>query len=675
MQLDLVHNELVFSRIENTKAFTEALARGKGLKFRRFGANISISLEHFEVARQVLREFAAELRVTIRYEKFAYLFVLNKSPLHIEWHPHECTIDGSGMPWDAIIPATRYFDKAALNTTAYKKGHWDGNQHLFDAVEGKFPSGLMERITGMLRFAAVPFTIDRKFEYPTPHFHLQPVFDFTPTEDQIAAVSALNKANFGVAKLPTGFGKTSFVAADLIAKKGVRSLFLANQRVLLSDAESDFRSVFRHDNVKIGVIGDGKFDPGDITVASIQGIVAALAPPSPQEVSQVFKDLAAAKAALKAAQSAEGKAQCQKEINRLHMRLKSNDAKKNRTAEIIPFLKSVQLFIVDEAQVLGTDMWDRFLHVCPAPYRYTLSATPIRGDGGTIQIIAATGEMRYESSAAEQIEKGRLAEFKGNFVCFDHRIPKAVSRNLKIDFHQAYDIFILNNRLRNEHLCQKVIEFAKAGHSVLALVTRLDHAAIVQNMLLELRMPEWTSRVVTGETAKGVRQENIDDYRAGKFPILIGSSIFDVGFNAKNASRMVRFNAGASEVREPQRAGRTVRVRDDGSHGETYDVIDLNCPYFESQSWKRWKLLREEFGADRVKVVSGTIMGELAIEALSAVVAATPDQTDRKAGEDIIRQLTTIDQLEDIPAYGDISDITRDPDLKALLDELRFDTL
>jgi superfamily II DNA or RNA helicase len=675
MQLDLVRNELVFSKVQNGATFRDALERGKDLKYRRFGSNFYISLEHFAVARQVLREFADELRITMRYEKFAYLFVTKPADIHIDWHPSLCTISGRGMPWEAIIPATRYFDKAALQSTAYEKGQWDGHTHLFNAIDGEFPSGLLERITYILTERGIPFTIDRKFDYPKPTLDLHPVFDFEPTEDQIRAVHALDKSNFGVAKLPTGFGKTSFVAADLIAKKGVRSLFLANQRVLINDAENDFRSVFKNDNVKIGVIGDGQFNPGDITVASIQGIVAALNKPTLSEITQVGNDMDAAKAALGVAKSPETKAKYDKEVKRLIKKLKAIDSRIARSNEIFPFLQSIDLFIVDEAQVLGTEMWDRFLRVCEAPYRYTLSATPIRGDGGTIQIIAATGDMRFESSASEQIAKGRLSEFKGYFMPFDHRIPKELGQQIKIDFNQAYDIFIMNNQLRNEHLCKQVIKFAKEGHSVLALVTRIDHATIIQEMLIELGMPDWTMAIVTGDTAKGARKEIIENYREGKFPILIGSSIFDVGFNAKNASRMVRFNAGASEVREPQRAGRTVRVREDGSHGETYDMLDKNVPYFESQSWKRWKLLREEFGDHRVTVLPGMVVGEMAISALRDVVAATPDQTDRKAGEAIIAQLTIVSQHDEIPDFGDMSFITEDEDLKALLDELRVPDL
>lgn len=673
MQLDLFNNELIFKQVRNPSEFARLLERGKDLKFRRSAGNFYVSLEYFEVTRQVLREVKGGMTFSVPYERFAHLFVMNKNPIHIEWHPAECAIKGSGMPWHAIIPATRYFDKAALNSQAYEHGRWDGHRNLFDVVNGKFPSGLVERILAILNEENVPFTIHRSFDYPTPKFILHPIFEFTPTDDQIKAVEALDKANNGIAKLPTGFGKTSYVAAALIARKGVRSMFLANQRVLISDARKDFQSVFRNDNIHIGTIGDGEFDPGDITVASIQGVKAALEPPTQQDVAQVGLDLERAREALRKAVGPDV-AKLTKEVQRLETRRKKMQFRIERAARIIPYLKSIDLFIVDESQVLGTAMWDKFLHACPAPYRYTLSATDTRGDGGRIQIVAATGERRYESSAAEQIEKGRLAEFQGRFRCFDHGIPKELARELRIDFHQAYEFFIVNNEVRNSHLCDKVIEFAKAGNSVLALVTRLAHAEIIRDMLMAKGMPEWTMEIVHGETPKKAREDRIERYRKGEFPILIGSSIFDVGFNAKNASRMVRFNAGGSEVREPQRAGRTVRKREDNSHGETYDLIDINVPYFENQGWKRWKLLKEEFGAERVKVLPGTIEGHADIVSLREVVAAIPDETDREQGEKIIEQLLANENNDVRPDY-DIEELEKNPDLKAILEDLRFDTI
>lgn len=675
MQLDLFRNELVFTRMLNPKQFAKTLQGAKGIKFRTYKGTYYVPLAHIDSLRYVLRDYAGTMRYTQRYEVFANRFVVNPNPIHIDWYPDVCKISGKGVPWELIIPQSSYFTKAALQSKSYENKQWDGTVQLFDTINGEFPSGLLERFIKAMQEKNVAFTIKQHFKYPEKDFNLFPVFEFKPTKDQEDAVEALYKANNGIAKLPTGFGKTSFVAASLIARKGVRSMFLANQRVLINDAKEDFKQVFRNDDIHIGTIGDGEFDPGDITVASIQGIVAALTPPTIFEKQDVSRDLEFAQLILRDTTDPEKKLKAEKDVKRLTKKVEKMKWKEERSVLIKEYLKGVKLFIVDESQVLGTEMWNKFLHACPAPYRYTLSATDTRTDGGRVQIVAATGERRYESSAAEQIEKGRLSEFRGHFKRFDHGLDKEVLRDLNIEYHQAYQIFIVDNELRNQHLVSQLIKWAKEGNSVLALVTRRGHGENVQRILLEQNMPEYTFAYVDGNTPKKERNDIITRFRNSEFPILIGTSIFDVGFNAKNASKIVRFNAGGSEVREPQRAGRTVRVREDGSWGESYDMLDLNVPYFESQSFKRIKFLQEEFGLQRVKVLPGEIKGEANIVALKELINSIPDETDREKGEEILAALANRNEFKetDIPEMKGIDEIEKDQDLKSLMDQLRMD--
>ncbi|WP_180232377.1 DEAD/DEAH box helicase [Priestia megaterium] len=671
MLLDIKNNELIFSKLHDLEEFREDLRQLKDVKYREYLNKFYVSLADFEEVQAVLADkYRGGINFSDMYQQFANKFILAKGDVKITWNAAVSQIEGPNIPWHEIIPKTSYFDKRAKRSKSLGKS-WSGYVHLFDPVKGQFPSGLLERIVDSLQKHGVPFSIDQTFSYPKPYLNLTSTFSFEPTEDQINSVAALDKANSGIGKLPTGFGKTSYVAAALIQKKGVRALFLANQKILTGDAKSDFTSVFADNDISIGYIGEGIFETGDITVASIQTVASALKKPDKKERELAEYQIKLAEQRLGYARDEEQKKDARKEIKKHKARLKSIDARITRHKKIIPFLKEIDLFIVDEAQVLGTQQWDAFLHACPAPYRYTLSATPTRTDGGGVQIVAATGEMRYESFASEQIEKGRLAEFTGHFRKFDHKMEKDVVRDLKIEYHQAYDIFIVHNDKRNDHLCDKVIEWAK-DYYVLALVTRKAHGEIVRKMLIEKGIKEEDVHYIDGDTNEKERDKLIESFRNCEFPILIGTSVFDVGFNAKNASKMVRFNAGSSEVREPQRAGRTVRKRLDDTVGETYDLIDTNCPYFESQGWKRYSLLREEFGAERVKFHHDIIDGELNIIALEEIVATTPDKTDRAKGEEIIRTLQFIqddeDEDEDDSEGYNLDDLS--PNLKSILEEL-----
>ncbi|MED4068671.1 DEAD/DEAH box helicase [Priestia megaterium] len=671
MLLDLKNNELIFSEVGDMASFRDDLRSNKDVKFREYLQKFYVSLADFDAIRSVLsKKHKGGINFTDTYQRFANKFVLSQGDVKIIWNTTVCEIEGPNIPWHEIIPKTSYFNKAAKRSRTYGKS-WSGYVHLFNPIKGEFPSGLLERVIQALTKNGTSFTIDQTFSYPKPYFHLSPSFSFEPTTDQINSVAALEKSNTGIAKLPTGFGKTSYVAASLIQKKGVRSLFLANQKILTNDARKDFEAVFAGNDISLGFIGDGVFEPGDITVASIQTIAASLKEPNEKERELAEYQIGLAEQRLKLARDDEQKKEAKKEIKKHTARLRGIDARIERHKRVIPFLKEVDLFIVDEAQVLGTEQWNSFLHACPAPYRYTLSATPTRTDGGGIQIIAATGEMRFESFASEQIEKGRLAEFTGHFRKFDHKMEKDVVKDLNIEYHQAYDIFIVHNEKRNDHLCDKVIEWAR-DYYVLALVTRKAHGEIVKKMLIEKGMNEEDVHYIDGDTNEKKREKIITSFRNCEFPVLIGTSVFDVGFNVKNASKMVRFNAGSSEVREPQRAGRTVRKRLDDTVGETYDMIDTNCPYFESQAWKRLSLLREEFGSERVKFHSGIIEGELNVIGLQEIVSSIPEKTDRAKGEEIIKTLQYVnddfEEEEDDTEDYNLDDLS--PNLKRILDQL-----
>lgn len=587
---------LVLERFDFTgdRTLVRAALNKKEVPYNERYNRFYIPLSSFMLARDALRHLP--MAQSDNYRAFMAHYPAGET-VTIDWHPSYCKVRG-GVPIDHFVKQMSYFNKDKQQLKSYKKGMIDGIEHLYHAEDGYFPSGLLDRAVAILKNERVAFTVNRHFEFPKPRFTWHPIFPFEPTEDQLRAVAALVAANSGIGKLPTGFGKTSYVAAALIAKKGVKTLFLANQRVLIDDAENDFKGVFG-EQLKVGKIGDGTYDPGDVTVASIQGVVAALKPLYPSERDQLRANVVMATAEYKENPTPANKRNLTKAEKAVEQAL----AREERREDVTKFLQEVEMFIVDEAQGLGTSMWNTFLKACPAPYRYGLTATDTRTNGGRLEIIAATGERRYESSAEDQIAKGRLSEFRADFVEFDHGLDDDQLKGLQMDFHEAYRYFIVENEERNAILIDKLLEWADAGYSILGLVTYTDHAAIVMAELERRGVDPERYRFVSGETAKGYRQESIRLFREGKFPILLGTSIFDVGFNAKNASRMVRFNAGSSEVREPQRAGRTVRKREDGSHGEMFDILDVGCPFFKGQSFKRIKYLRDEFGHGRVKIV------------------------------------------------------------------------
>ena len=620
---DVINNDMCFWGMRDVKGIANALQSVKDVTVRISNNRVYTSAANFHTLRKSMMDYLQDIKPTTRFKTLRDLTRGDK--VIIEWYPSKCKVLSGPLPMQDIIPASSYFNKKYKNMEIYKRGGHSGMEHLFNFTDCTFPSGLLEKFIEIFNKHGIPFEVKRMFSYPEKHLDLTYKLPFTPSQDQYDAVNALDKANTGIGKLPTGFGKTSFVSVALIAQKGVRAMFIANQRVLINDAKDDFESAFGHCIEGVGVIGDGEYNPQDITVASIQGIIAALQPPTPMEFQQIQGELSLAEYKLSREENKANKSN----VTRLTNRLKNMEKQVARAKDIRLFLTTVEMVIIDEGQVLGTKMWDKFFAACPAPYRYTLTATDTRTDGGRIELIAATGPRRYESSASEQIEKGRLADFKATYLRFDHGVEKDVLKAMRLDYHLAYDEFIVKNDKRNSLLCDWVIKWQREGFSILALVTRKEHGEIIQQMLIDKGLTAEQFHYVDGDTSKKERQRMINEFREGEVPILIGTSIFDVGFNAKNASKMVRFNAGGSEVTETQRAGRTVRKRDDDSIGEMVDVLDMNCPYFQSQGEKRRKLIAKEFGEQRVTIEHKVHKGETTYEKLQHIADEIADEMDK----------------------------------------------
>jgi len=97
-------------------------------------------------------------------------------------------------------------------------------------------------------------------------------------EYQTEFVESCVEIERGVTKAATGSGKT-FMGAKIIQQIGVAPfIFYVPSIDLLNQTKDEFEKFLRHKNgkkIKIGIIGDGKFDPQDITIMTIQTAVRA----------------------------------------------------------------------------------------------------------------------------------------------------------------------------------------------------------------------------------------------------------------------------------------------------------------------------------------------------------------------------------------------------------------
>lgn len=458
----------------------------------------------------------------------------------IEVGPVWSYISGPSYPYKEIEKECTYFKEGSQFSRNFGKGRWDGKIRLFR--NGRLPTGLVEIAKRILSETNTPYEITLRHTPPRLRQYTWELSSrITPYPEQVAAMETALTAKRGVLKLPTGSGKTAIIASGLIAKFGVRALFVANQNILLYQAKEEFEK-----NIvgcgEIGIIAEGESNIQPVTVASVQSLW------SKKDDNEIARYLA----------------------------------------------NEVDLIIVDETHVIGTKTWKGIMGMCNAPYRFGLSATPTRVDGADLEIFAQTGPIIYESNASDMINEDRLSEVLIEFVPFDHGLF-----NINMRYPELYEHQIVNNVERNNLIINETIKLLNDKRDILILVQRIKHGDTLKQLLADNKITD--VEFVFGEITGATRQNLIKDYKQGKFRVLIGSTIFDVGADLPRVSGLVLAGAGQSKVRALQRVGRAIRKWETKEFAWVIDIGDYNIKYFEKQAKNRRDQYLSEFGEERVK--------------------------------------------------------------------------
>jgi hypothetical protein len=243
---------------------------------------------------------------------------------------------------------------------AYRNHQWDGWIKVVDMRTGAFPAGLVPYVIDKLKARDIHVPVADVREHPELDFCLRQAsncVELMPYQDE--AVEAAIKAGRGVIHHPVGAGKTE-VMVELTRRIGVRALVLVHRKDLLYQAHRRF---VHNLDIKgmIGMIGDGKWEPRCVTVATFQSIY--------------------------------------------------NKAKQYPN-DIKPLLDSIGQVHVDEVQHLPADSFGYVMRAIPnARYRFGYSATPFKSEGDReafIRVVGWTGPIIHALPPSGGIAAGRL---------------------------------------------------------------------------------------------------------------------------------------------------------------------------------------------------------------------------------------------------------------------------
>lgn len=311
-----------------------------------------------------------------------------------------------GNVWSRIIDHVDDDDKLRLRTAVsyrppgynfspkFQKGEWDGRITLFRPWDRSFPTGLFSVVATALKEMGHEVSVMDVRKKPTG-LVAQPAEAINLRDYQIPAVKDAIEIGRGILNLPTASGKT-VIGAAIMQQLKVRTLFVVHTKVIMDQSIAVFKKLL---GKEIGQIGEGVWDPREITVAMVQ----SLAKPKDLEALQQF-----------------------------------------------------DMIMVDEVHHVGNNGWFDMLMALPAYYRFGLTGTAFRTDGASFNLMAVTGRVIHKISTTKLIDEGYLVRPEIAVVDMTNKISG-------FDYKAEYDLAIVENDYRNKCIAEIALELMKAG--------------------------------------------------------------------------------------------------------------------------------------------------------------------------------------------------------------------
>jgi superfamily II DNA or RNA helicase len=255
-------------------------------------------------------------------------------------------------------------------------------------------------------------------------------------------------------------------------------------------------------------------------------------------------------------------------------------------------LSKAKVFIADESHLCPAST---LLEVCfglvrNAPYRYFFSATQIRNDGLDLVLEGITGPIVFRMSVREGIEQGYLAK-----PLFKLIRTKSASQYHSRDVNNMTRKHLLYNPAVNKaagELANKAVDLL--GHSVLILVDEIEQFS---HLLPYLKHPaKFAHGGVTKENKGSLPPEYhdsdpaalVEEFNAGKLPILVGTSCISTGTDIRAVKTMIYLMGGKSEIQVKQAVGRCTRKvpGKDSCMVIDFDVVNIESQHRHAQTRK-----------------------------------------------------------------------------------------
>jgi len=395
------------------------------------------------------------------------------------------------------------------------KHGWNGDVNLL--THNTFATGLLPRVVEFLEKKTKNITIeDNRFIKP---LKLANTTKVKLRDYQLEAIQAALKNTWkglwwprGIFQIPPAGGKTEIATAMIEMMPNIPTLFLVHTKDLLHQTAKRFEKY----GLTATKIGDGHWEPSNLTVATVQSLLSKTTEKNPDRID---------------------------------------------------FLKNIEQVFQDESHhwastVQKGNTFIRLSNMLPNAYmRWGLTATPFMKDKySNLLLEGATGYVLFTKKSTELIKEGYLTPPNIKMI--------TTPKNLDIpdDWPDCYTMGIVYNKDRNRRIAE---EACKATTPVLILVQQIRHG---NNIIKFLEEKNVEYLMLTGEDDSATRKKGFEDFRSGKCPILIATTLCDEGIDLPELKTLILGGGGKSRIKGIQRLGRGLRIAEGK---EVVHVIDF----------------------------------------------------------------------------------------------------
>lgn len=439
-----------------------------------------------------------------------------------------------------LSDACSFFKTGANFTPSYEKGDWDGRTRLFDCRAHTFPTGLCSRVIKVAEAQGYSVDINDTRVAPRRKYDVKWGYPYKLRPYQVSAVEDSQVNQRGVIKIATGGGKT--VCAMRIAYElGVKCLFIVNTKEALYDTVKCFKECFP--DLEPGIYGDQKKKLGDFMTIATMGSVSSRF----TKGDKLFEE------------------------------------------------ENYKLLFIDEVHHAGADTWFKATMELGSYYKFGLTGTAFREDGGTLFLMCVSGKKICNVSTRFLIDNGFLAEPTIYFIDV-----KVRNMDFPMPYEDVYRRGIIYNTIRNKMVAALVKKHK--GQSMLIIFEKLEHGDILFKLIKQI---DKDAVLISGVT-KG-RKQLKEDITAGKIRTVIASRIYNESADIPILEVVINAAGGKSGVQVLQRIGRILRLNQatKKTTATVYDFYDEFNYKLEQHSQKRLSWVKkEQFKIKEVKAVA-----------------------------------------------------------------------